>query len=112
MTTEIKESDWKVLRRVHPIAVERFCERILGEIERLLHDSAQRLHERYLRIYKLMEQRDREMARLFNDPRRSRALTMIAQFRAEGLMTDEEFVNLTDGTRHIIETLVRGRQSP
>ena len=43
MTTEIKESDWKVVPRVHPSAVERFCERVLGEVERLLHDSGQRI---------------------------------------------------------------------
>ena len=111
MTTEIKESDWKVLRRVHPLAVERFCERVLGEVERLARDSAQSLHERYLQIYKLMEQRDREMARLFNDPKRSRALTMMVHMRAEGLMTDEEFAELTDGTQRALEILLGARQS-
>ncbi len=28
-----KEPDWKVLRRVHPLALERFCERIPAEID-------------------------------------------------------------------------------
>lgn len=28
---EINESDWKVLRRLHPVALERFCERALTE---------------------------------------------------------------------------------
>jgi hypothetical protein len=32
---EIKEPDWKVLQRVHPLALERFCERVLDEIDRL-----------------------------------------------------------------------------
>jgi hypothetical protein len=26
MSREIKEADWKVLRRLHPLALERFCE--------------------------------------------------------------------------------------
>jgi hypothetical protein len=32
---EIKEPDWKVLRRVHPLALERFCEGVLAEIGRI-----------------------------------------------------------------------------
>ena len=31
----IAEADWKVLRRVHPLALERYCERVLAEIERV-----------------------------------------------------------------------------
>jgi hypothetical protein len=30
-----KEPDWKVLRRVHPLALERFCERVSAEIDRV-----------------------------------------------------------------------------
>jgi hypothetical protein len=30
---EIKEPDWEVLRRVHPL--ERFCKRVLAEIDRV-----------------------------------------------------------------------------
>src|SRR5437763_151822 len=36
---EIKEPDWKVLRRVHPLALERFCERVLAEIDRVTHEQ-------------------------------------------------------------------------
>lgn len=64
MTTAIKESDWKLLRRAHPLAVERFCERVLGEIDRVVSDAAHTRHERYLQIYKLMQHCDLEMARL------------------------------------------------
>jgi hypothetical protein len=30
---EIKETDWKVLSRLHRLAVERFCEGVLTEVE-------------------------------------------------------------------------------
>jgi len=36
---EIKEPDWKVLRRVHPLALERFCEHALAEIDRVFTSS-------------------------------------------------------------------------
>jgi hypothetical protein len=41
---EIKEPDWKVLRRVHPLALERFCERVLAEIDRVSRDGAKGHH--------------------------------------------------------------------
>jgi hypothetical protein len=35
-----KEPDWKLLRRVHPLALERFRERVPAEIDRVSHDGA------------------------------------------------------------------------
>jgi hypothetical protein len=105
----IAETDWKVLRRVHPLALERYCERVLAEIERVTRNSAQSTHQRYLDIFKIIEQRDREMASIFNDPRRSNALTMLARIRADGLLTEDEFSGLSRETRSAIELLLGAR---
>ena len=85
---EFTEPDWKVLRRVHPLALERFCERVLGEMDRVLRDGATSYHARYLQIFRILQQRDREMARLFDNPRRSHGLTMLAQIRSQGLLRE------------------------
>jgi hypothetical protein len=85
MPRTIAEADWKVLRRVHRLALERYCERVLAEIERVTHNSAQSSHQRYLDIFKIIEQRNREMASIFDDPKRSNALTMLALMRSDGL---------------------------
>jgi hypothetical protein len=47
---EIEEPDWKVLRRVHPLALERFCERVLAEIDRASHITESILPIRFWRI--------------------------------------------------------------
>ena len=103
---EIKEPDWKVLRRVHPLALERFCERILAEIDRLSRDRAKSHHARYLQIYRIMQERNQELARLFDNPRRSHALTMLAQIHAQGLLTEDEFSSLSPETRGAIQMLL------
>jgi hypothetical protein len=102
----IAEADWKVLRRVHPLALERYCERVLAEIERVMHNSGQSTHQRYLDIFQIVEQRDREMASIFNDPRRSNALTMLARIRSVGLLTEDEFSSLSPETRSAIKSLL------
>jgi hypothetical protein len=103
---EIKEPDWKVLRRVHPLALERFCERVLAEIDRVSRDGPTSHHARYLQIFRILQQRDQEMARLFDNPRRSHALTMLAQIRSQGLLTESEFSSLSPETRGAIQMLL------
>jgi hypothetical protein len=41
---EMKELDWKILRRVHPLALERFCKRVLAEIDRISGEGAKSYH--------------------------------------------------------------------
>jgi hypothetical protein len=102
----IAETDWKVLRRLHPIALERFCERVLAEIEGVMHPG-QSAHQRYLDIFEIVQHRDREMARIFDDPKRSHALIMLAQIHAKGLLTEEEFQSLSPEARSALIELVR-----
>lgn len=74
---DIKESDWKLFRRFHPVALGRFCEQVLKDSEIIIAAENQNHHERYLELYKLVSERDKELDRLFNDFRRllSRSLT-------------------------------------
>ena len=48
---EIKEPDWKILRQLHKVALERFCERILREVERVNSDHSKSFHEKYLEAW-------------------------------------------------------------
>jgi hypothetical protein len=103
---EINEPDWKVLRRVHPLALERFCERVLAEIDRVSRDGPTSHPARYLQLFRILQQRDGEMACLIDNPRHSHALTMVAQIRSQGLLTENEFSSLNLETRGAIQMLL------
>jgi hypothetical protein len=103
---ELKEPDWKVLRCVHPLALEPLCERVLAEIDRVSRDGPTSRHARYLQVFRILQQRDREMARLFDNPRRSHALTMLAQIRSQRLLTENEFSSLSPETRGAMQMLL------
>jgi hypothetical protein len=103
---EIKESDWKIFRQLHKVALERFCERILSEIERVNADSAKTAHQKYLEIYDLTRRRDKEVAELFNDLRRSTAFFQIAAMEGRDLFTKEEFLRFSQETRNLIDVLL------
>jgi len=52
MLRAISEPDWKVFRRLQPVALDRFCQRVLAEIDAIASDDSKTNHERYLDIFK------------------------------------------------------------
>ena len=102
----IPEPDWKVFKRVHAAALARFCEQVLAEVQRLAQEGSRSPHERYLEVYQLMKERDRQMGRIFDNPRRSVALHMLAQLRGNGLLPDEDLASLSANTRDAIGLLL------
>jgi hypothetical protein len=86
---DIKESDWKVFRRLHSIALERYCRRVLEEV-RLAAASNDSYHDCYLKVYRLIQVRNKTIARAFDEPRRSNASLLLLHIINEGLLTDEE----------------------
>jgi hypothetical protein len=88
------------------VAVERYCERVLAESESLHRDTSRSAHERYLALYQLIHQRNQEMARLFDDFRRSTALFQIAAIKGRGLFTDEEFAQFSEETQNVVAVML------
>ena len=105
MVRGIPESDWKVFRDLRTVALERFCQRVLGDVGRIASDGKQSFHDRYLEIYKLIDERDDELARAFNDFRRSTAIMQLAVIHSHGLLTPDELLRFTPATREAVESL-------
>lgn len=110
MAEAIKESDWKIFRELRPLALERFCERVLAEVEAIRVDDARSFHQRYVDIFKLVDRRDEALAHAFDNPRRSSALYQLTTIREQGLLSDEEFRRFSDETRESVESILRMRQ--
>ena len=106
MSQEISESEWKILRELKPIALDRFCQRVLAEVDRITTDTAKGAYERYLAVFKLIQQRDAELANAFDDLRRTTALQRLACIKFSGLLTNEELVRFSPETRDVIDFLV------
>ena len=96
---EIPEREWKVLRSVKDAALDRFCARVLDECRAVMDDESTSHHQRYLRLFRLIDERDAELAYAFDDMRRSRAIDRIAWMRHLGLYTSEEWERFSPRTR-------------
>lgn len=105
MATEIKESDWKLFRRLQKIALERFCERVLKEVQAAAAEPTKDYHDSYLKVFELIRDRDKTIASAFNNPRRSNAFILLANIRHEGLLTPEELDQFSPEARQAIDVI-------
>src|SRR5258708_7910883 len=102
MSRDIPESDWKIFHQLHPIAVNRFCQQVLADLEKVITDTAGTAHERNLEAYELIHKQNRRMADAFDDLRRSTARFQIAMILSFGLLTEEEFMRFSPETREAL----------
>ncbi len=107
MAPQINEADWEVFRELRVNALERFCQRVLSEVSLLAGETARGSHDRYLEIFQLLHNRDKQLADAFNDPRRSTAFSQLLHMRYQGLLTDEEFARFSPETRAKVESLIK-----
>ena len=106
--SDIPERDWKLFRQLQPIALERFCENVLSAIHDISR-SNQSAHERYLRVFKTVRNQDKELATLFNNPRRSNAWLQLSLIHSHELLTLEEMQRFSPETQQRVSDLAKLR---
>ena len=99
MSPDFRESDWKILRELKTLALDRFCRRTLDVVARLSTEPGKSDHQRYLAVYKHIHRRDDDIAAIFNEMTRSRAVLKLCSMRMHDLLTDDEFARFSEETR-------------
>lgn len=97
-----KESDWKVFKKIRPLALDRFCKETLCLIAGISDSTDKTFHEKYLAIYALMRERDEDLAAMFSDFRRSRAHGQITYMIGRDLLTEEEIQQFSEEEQEAI----------
>jgi hypothetical protein len=103
---DISPADWKIFKPLRKLALERFCERVLDEVARIGSDQTRTQHERYIAIYRLMRERDREIEPIFDTLRRSTAVRQICSFRAYDLVTEDELRQFSPDLVRSVENIL------
>jgi hypothetical protein len=82
---------------------------VLADIKSVLDDARNSTHQRCVAAFKLVKERKKEMASLFDDYRRSTAFLQLALMQSYNLLTPEDLAAFSAETR---EKLQRLRQIP
>jgi len=101
---QIPEADWKLWRGLREQALERFSQNALAEFA-AVKDGEGTSHERYLKVYQLLEERDVKLGEIFNGPKRSNAFFQIALAAHALLITPEEIAKFSEETQSVIALL-------
>ena len=102
MSGGIPEADWKIFRQLHEVWLERYCAKVNDGLKRLLSQPGLSSHERYLKIYRLIQDKDKELGFAFNDFRRSTATLQIRRIKSLGVISNEELARFSEPTQGFI----------
>jgi hypothetical protein len=106
MHADIKESDWKQFKEIHPIAMKRYDHKSIEEVQYHLTDKAKSETDRFFEIRDAVRVRDKERANLFDDYRRSTAEMQIFLMRRKKLITDEEMLRFSEELRDSVANML------
>ncbi|HAS44206.1 MAG TPA: hypothetical protein DCS93_27255 [Microscillaceae bacterium] len=96
----IKESDWKIFKEIKKKAVDKFCQKALDDFRKVMDNEEDSAHERYGKLYGLVEKRDKLMADLFDQSHsRSGAPLQLLGLRANNLVDEELLAKLSEDLR-------------
>jgi hypothetical protein len=109
---DIKESDWRIFKPLREMALERFCERVLDEVARISADGAKTKHQRYVAIYQLMRERNKEIEPIFDYLRRSTAVRQICALRSHDLLTEQELRQFSPELVEAVEGILKIMNRP
>ena len=102
--SDFPEQDWKLLRELKTVTLERLCERILQRAAEITTQSGLTNHQRYIKMWELIQEQNQEVALAFDDHRRSTAFLKILQIHRSGLFTEKEFARFSEQTRkHVLD---------
>lgn len=105
MAYKIPEADWKKLRAFQNAALKKACDRALDSIAEVAASRGTDSHQAYQKIWRIMKREDEQIARMFDDLKRSTAIFKLALWKKNGVLSDEDFGQLTEETQHKIQTL-------
>jgi hypothetical protein len=105
VTHSVPESDWKTFRELRELALQRFSKGVLEEVLALIQHGPGNDHERYLAVFRLVRERDKQLADVFDNLARSRMIMQLTAMRALGLISSQEFERFTQQTRDIMDLL-------
>ena len=95
MENSIPERDWKYLRRIKPELLSILCRRINLSAAKILRAKEESEHDKYIKLYKHIEESDCIIADCFNDWRRSNIRLKLHFLIHHRLLTDEQIENLS-----------------
>jgi len=102
MNRDFPERDWKYLSKIKPDMLNALCLRIRKRVEGIINAPDKTEHEKYLGLYRYIQNSDDLVALCFNDWRRSTIEMKLWPLLRHGLLEREHIQNLSYETQALV----------
>jgi hypothetical protein len=102
MSGTLPERDWKYLRGIEKDLLSELCRRINRRAQEIIQAKTGTEHEKYLALYRHMEESDLVVGDCFNDWRRSNLLLKLRYLQRHNLLGKEHLANLSDASLELL----------
>ncbi len=92
------ETDWKKLRSLKEPLLQLACEKILYKLKQIIDNPQNNNHQTYLNLWKVLTKENEELSLMFDDLKRSTAVSKLAVWKKYGLISDNDFNQFTEET--------------
>ena len=99
------EREWKYMRKIMKDLLSVLCNRINNKSITILKASDDSEHEKYLKLYRHIQQSDRIIGDCFNDWRRSKLFMKLVALNRNGLLTSDHLQQLSEDTRQRLKAI-------
>ncbi len=106
MHRKVPEADWREFRKLREVALEKLSGQILDDVVRVCTDHSGSAHDRYLEVWRILRNRDRDMAGAFDSLSRSRMIQHLAAMIALGLLEVGDLEHMSHDTQELIRLLM------
>jgi hypothetical protein len=103
------EADWQTLRELKPQLLDRLCAQILDEAAQVIGDDDSTAHARFLALYRLILDRNDDVAVCFDDLRRTTLLPRLLAMHRRGLLREDELARFSAKMQDSLQALLRQR---
>ena len=92
---KMKESDWKIFKKIKAQALELYCENALNEFKQIIDQTDKTHHDRYGQMYDSIHKQDKRLAALFDNQSRSQAGLQLMFMRRENIVNPALILKLS-----------------
>ena len=102
---DIPEKDWKHFRSLNELIINRFSKDTISQISQIIASKEiESKHEKYLKVYEYVRERDKILDNQLRDFRRSNAKLKILEIYRMGLIKPQEFDQFSDEVKDFVNS--------
>lgn len=98
----ISESDWKKFKAVKEAALNKLCGAALEDCSEAMCSQKSSNHGKYLLVYRLLQNYDKQISMIFDFNSRSKALMQLGLMKSEGLLEESDILSFSEELQEFI----------